>query len=172
MRRRQPLPPRVPRALNSRGGGGGAAAPRPPPARRPPPPPPPPPPPQRPRAATEEDAAKDDDEGAPSAAAYVAPIATPLAGKKLTKKTLKVVKKAAGGKFLRRGVKEVVKALRKGEKGCVSRRAARARARAPRSPCGAPRRGLACAHRVRTSAGSLTRAHHPLTDPFRPRAAA
>eukprot|EP00164_Ancoracysta_twista_P004122 GFYU01005537.1.p1 GENE.GFYU01005537.1~~GFYU01005537.1.p1 ORF type:complete len:147 (-),score=61.93 GFYU01005537.1:403-843(-) len=51
---------------------------------------------------------------------YVAPIANPLAGKKLTKKTLKLVKKAAKAKAVRRGVKEVQKALRKGEKGvCI-----------------------------------------------------
>ena len=42
-------------------------------------------------------------------------IAQPLAGKKLTKKLLKVVKKAAASKILRRGVKEVVKVLRKAD---------------------------------------------------------
>eukprot|EP00270_Netrium_digitus_P016937 TRINITY_DN613_c0_g1_i2.p1 TRINITY_DN613_c0_g1~~TRINITY_DN613_c0_g1_i2.p1 ORF type:complete len:164 (+),score=37.38 TRINITY_DN613_c0_g1_i2:44-535(+) len=48
------------------------------------------------------------------------PIAKPLASKKLNKKVLKIVKKAAKTKQLRRGVKEVVKALRKGQKGlCV-----------------------------------------------------
>jgi H/ACA ribonucleoprotein complex subunit 2 len=47
-------------------------------------------------------------------------IASPLAGKKLTKRVHKLVGKAAAAKVLRRGVKEVVKALRKGEKGlCV-----------------------------------------------------
>lgn len=47
-------------------------------------------------------------------------IAQPLAGEKLTKKTLKVVKKAAKDKKIRRGVKEVQKALRKKQKGvCV-----------------------------------------------------
>lgn len=47
-------------------------------------------------------------------------IATPLADEKLTKKVLKVVKKAAKQKYIRRGVKEVVKALRKDKKGlCV-----------------------------------------------------
>ncbi|KAG0568041.1 hypothetical protein M758_7G179300 [Ceratodon purpureus] len=50
----------------------------------------------------------------------VSPIAKPLAGKKLTKKTLKVVKKAASSKQLKRGVKEVVKAIRKGQKGYIS----------------------------------------------------
>jgi H/ACA ribonucleoprotein complex subunit 2 len=50
----------------------------------------------------------------------VSPIASPLAGKKLTKKSLKVVKRAAKTKLLRRGVKEVVKALKKGNKGlCI-----------------------------------------------------
>eukprot|EP00897_Mesotaenium_endlicherianum_P006075 jgi/Mesen1/5496/ME000276S04627 len=47
----------------------------------------------------------------------LSPIAKPLAGKKLSKKALKVVKKAAKTKQLKRGVKEVVKALRKGQKG-------------------------------------------------------
>ncbi|TPX71869.1 hypothetical protein SpCBS45565_g00936 [Spizellomyces sp. 'palustris'] len=46
-------------------------------------------------------------------------IAHPLASKKLTKKVLKTVKKAAKEKQVRRGVKEVVKALRKGAKGVV-----------------------------------------------------
>eukprot|EP00898_Chlorokybus_atmophyticus_P005813 jgi/Chlat1/6232/Chrsp44S05766 len=47
-------------------------------------------------------------------------IAKPLAGKKLNKKALKIVKKAAKQKQLKRGVKEVVKALRKGQKGlCI-----------------------------------------------------
>lgn len=47
----------------------------------------------------------------------LSPIAVPLADSKLKKRTLKLVKKAAQGKQLRRGVKEVVKALRKGSKG-------------------------------------------------------
>mmetsp|Transcript_9537 Transcript_9537/g.10869 ORF Transcript_9537/g.10869 Transcript_9537/m.10869 type:complete len:138 (-) Transcript_9537:700-1113(-) len=47
-------------------------------------------------------------------------IAKPLAGEKLAKKTLKVIKKASKQKLIRRGVKEVQKALRKKEKGlCV-----------------------------------------------------
>eukprot|EP01137_Pigoraptor_chileana_P001881 Opistho-2@40058 len=49
----------------------------------------------------------------------VSAIANPIASKKLNKKVLKTVKKAAKAKSLRRGVKEVVKALRKGEKGLV-----------------------------------------------------
>ena len=44
-------------------------------------------------------------------------IAKPLAPRKLNSKVLKTVKKAAQAKHIRRGVKEVVKALRKGEKG-------------------------------------------------------
>ena len=48
---------------------------------------------------------------------FVSKIASPLAGKKSTKKVHKLVKKATQAKSVRRGVKEVVKALRKGEKG-------------------------------------------------------
>ncbi|KAJ3358706.1 hypothetical protein GGF32_010046 [Allomyces javanicus] len=50
---------------------------------------------------------------------FVSPIATPLADADLTKKLLKSVKKATATKGTRRGMKEVVKALRKGEKGVV-----------------------------------------------------
>jgi len=51
---------------------------------------------------------------------YVSVIAKPLASKKATKKLHKLVKKASQAKFVKRGVKEVVKALRKGEKGfCI-----------------------------------------------------
>ncbi|KAI9487481.1 MAG: hypothetical protein EXX96DRAFT_593596 [Benjaminiella poitrasii] len=50
---------------------------------------------------------------------YLSPIAHPLAEKKLTKKLYKTVKKASKVKHVRRGVKEVGKALRKGEKGVV-----------------------------------------------------
>lgn len=49
----------------------------------------------------------------------VGPIAKPLASKKLSKRLLKVVRKAQKVKRLRRGVKEVVKALRKNHKGIV-----------------------------------------------------
>ena len=43
-----------------------------------------------------------------------------MATKKTTKKIHKLVKKASKAKIVRRGVKEVVKALRKGEKGmCI-----------------------------------------------------
>lgn len=44
-------------------------------------------------------------------------ISHPLAGKKSTKKAHKLVKKTAASKHIRRGVKEVVKGLRKGEHG-------------------------------------------------------
>ncbi|KAK8805285.1 hypothetical protein WA588_000225 [Blastocystis sp. NMH] len=50
---------------------------------------------------------------------FVSPIAKPLAGKSLEKKVLKVVKKAAKAKCTRRGVKEVVKSIRKNEKGIM-----------------------------------------------------
>lgn len=47
-------------------------------------------------------------------------ISKPLASKKTTKKLHKLVKKASSAKFVKRGVKEVVKALRKGESGlCI-----------------------------------------------------
>ena len=49
----------------------------------------------------------------------VSAIAKPLASKKLTKKLYKVVKKSQKAKRLKRGVREVVKGLRKGEKGLV-----------------------------------------------------
>ena len=47
----------------------------------------------------------------------LSPIAHPLADDKLKKKALKLVKLSAKGKQLKRGVKEVVKALRKDVKG-------------------------------------------------------
>ncbi|KAM7479773.1 hypothetical protein LguiA_027986 [Lonicera macranthoides] len=50
----------------------------------------------------------------------LAPIAKPLAGKKLSKRTLKLVRRAAENKCLKRGVKEVVKSIRRGNKGlCI-----------------------------------------------------
>ena len=67
----------------------------------------------------------EDDEGETSVqplAVSLSVIAQPLAGKKLLKRLQKVVKKAASSKILRRGVKEVVKVLRKADakfKGCV-----------------------------------------------------
>lgn len=50
---------------------------------------------------------------------HVSPISKPLASKKITTTILKTTKKAAQSRALRRGVKEVVKAVRKGEKGIV-----------------------------------------------------
>ena len=51
---------------------------------------------------------------------HVSVIAKPLATKKQTKRAYKVLKKATKVKGIRRGVKEVVKSIRKGEKGvCV-----------------------------------------------------
>ncbi|KAH8919643.1 L30e-like protein [Atractiella rhizophila] len=47
------------------------------------------------------------------------PIARPLAQKKMCKKVLRTVKKAAKSHHLKRGVKEVVKSLRKSETGLV-----------------------------------------------------
>ena len=44
-------------------------------------------------------------------------ISKPLASKKSTKKLHKLVKKASSAKHIRRGVKEVVKGIRKGEQG-------------------------------------------------------
>ncbi|XP_010689739.2 H/ACA ribonucleoprotein complex subunit 2-like protein [Beta vulgaris subsp. vulgaris] len=50
----------------------------------------------------------------------LAPIAKPLAGKKLCKRTYKLIRRAAEHKCLKRGVKEVVKSIRRGHKGvCV-----------------------------------------------------
>jgi len=57
------------------------------------------------------------DEPPAAKARLVSPIANPLADAKLTKKVLKTVKAAAKEKHIRRGVKEVVKALKKGEQG-------------------------------------------------------
>ena len=70
---------------------------------------------KKPKAAAGDE---DEDEG-PTKQRLVSPIATPLAGKKLAKKALKTVKKAAKAKMIRRGVKEVVKALKKGDQGIV-----------------------------------------------------
>lgn len=49
----------------------------------------------------------------------ITPIAVPLANKKLSKKLFKTVKRASKARQLKRGVKEVVKALRKGEQGLL-----------------------------------------------------
>ena len=50
---------------------------------------------------------------------YVSPIADPLMAGKLYAKTLKLVRKASEAKTIRRGVPEVIKAIRKGQKGYV-----------------------------------------------------
>ena len=50
---------------------------------------------------------------------FVSPIATPLASDKLSKKLLKLTKKGMKDKIVKRGVKETVKAVRKGTKGVV-----------------------------------------------------
>ncbi|KAH8046847.1 hypothetical protein JL721_12296 [Aureococcus anophagefferens] len=61
-----------------------------------------------------------DDETYEERLAALSPISTPLADEKLTKKLHKLVKKASSAKALRRGVKEVVKAIRKGATGlCI-----------------------------------------------------
>merc|ERR1712188_14993 len=50
----------------------------------------------------------------------LSPIANPLADRKLKKRVLKLTKKASADKNVRRGVKEVCKAIRKNERGiCV-----------------------------------------------------
>ena len=47
-------------------------------------------------------------------------LSQPLASKKSTKRAHKLVKKAASAKIIRRGVKEVIKGIRKNEKGlCI-----------------------------------------------------
>mmetsp|Transcript_1989 Transcript_1989/g.5944 ORF Transcript_1989/g.5944 Transcript_1989/m.5944 type:complete len:189 (+) Transcript_1989:170-736(+) len=52
--------------------------------------------------------------------AYLSPIASPLAGKELSGKIFETIKKAAKAKGLRRGIREVAKAIRKGQSGfCV-----------------------------------------------------
>ena len=51
--------------------------------------------------------------------ALVSVIAQPLASRKLTKRLYKITKKAKKAKKLKRGVREVVKGLRKNEKGLV-----------------------------------------------------
>jgi H/ACA ribonucleoprotein complex subunit 2 len=50
---------------------------------------------------------------------YVSPIADPLMAGKLYAKTIKLVRKASEAKAIRRGVPEVAKAIRKGQKGYV-----------------------------------------------------
>ena len=50
---------------------------------------------------------------------FVSPIADPLASDKLSKKLLKLTKRGMKDKLVKRGVKETVKAVRKGQKGVV-----------------------------------------------------
>ncbi|GAB1602792.1 H/ACA ribonucleoprotein complex subunit 2-like protein [Argonauta hians] len=50
---------------------------------------------------------------------HVSPIAQPLASRKLAKRINKVIKKASKTKSLRKGVREVQKFIRRGEKGVV-----------------------------------------------------
>ncbi len=50
---------------------------------------------------------------------YVSPIADPLMAGKLLSKTIKLIRKASEAKSIRRGVPEVCKAIRKGQKGYV-----------------------------------------------------
>ena len=48
---------------------------------------------------------------------FVSPIADPLASDKMSKKLIKLIKKGMKEKLIVRGVKETVKAVRKGSKG-------------------------------------------------------
>ena len=50
---------------------------------------------------------------------FVSPIAEPLASDKMNKKLVKLIKKSMKDKLVHRGVKETVKAVRKGAKGLV-----------------------------------------------------
>eukprot|EP00298_Acanthocystis_sp_HF-20_P018914 c22070_g1_i1.p1 GENE.c22070_g1_i1~~c22070_g1_i1.p1 ORF type:complete len:178 (+),score=69.16 c22070_g1_i1:35-535(+) len=71
---------------------------------------------------TKEKEEKEEDDGGSylEAKKYISEIASPLATEKLTKKCFKLVKKSSKIKKTRRGVKEVVKAIRKSEKGiCI-----------------------------------------------------
>mmetsp|Transcript_9011 Transcript_9011/g.15657 ORF Transcript_9011/g.15657 Transcript_9011/m.15657 type:complete len:175 (-) Transcript_9011:337-861(-) len=70
--------------------------------------------------AAEEAPAAKDEQSYENKIKFVSVIAKPLADEKLCKKVLKLCKKASKRKAIRRGVKEVVKALRKKQKGiCV-----------------------------------------------------
>ena len=50
---------------------------------------------------------------------YVTPFSTPLADKKLNKKLLKLIKKSSKAKDCKRGIKEVIKAVKHNSKGLV-----------------------------------------------------
>ena len=67
----------------------------------------------------EEDAADKTLDGDYKTRLFVSPIADPLASDKLSKKLLKLTKRAMKDKLVKRGVKETVKAVRKGQKGVV-----------------------------------------------------
>ncbi|GAA5850116.1 hypothetical protein JCM5353_001679 [Sporobolomyces roseus] len=80
--------------------------------------------PSKPKKSKKDKKSKDTAEGADGQDAeddlsQVCEIAKPLAVKKTGKHVLKLVKKASKSRHLKRGVKEVVKSLRKGEKGIV-----------------------------------------------------
>ena len=66
-----------------------------------------------------QDTPADDSKSYEELVTLVNAIAKPMANKKLTKKLYKAVKKAQKAKRLKRGVREVVKGLRKNEKGVV-----------------------------------------------------
>ena len=72
-----------------------------------------------PRKSDASEAAAEHEEGASyeSKLKFISVIAKPLADEKLCKRVLKLCKKATKRKAIRRGVKEVVKALRKKAKG-------------------------------------------------------
>ena len=48
---------------------------------------------------------------------FISPIAEPLASDKMSKKLIKLIKKGMKDKLIHRGVKETVKAVRKGKQG-------------------------------------------------------
>ncbi len=63
-----------------------------------------------------EEAVRDvDADTEPTVPLYRSPIAKPMAGSKVSKKCLKLITEAAGHKCLCRGIKEVGKAIRKGQ---------------------------------------------------------
>ncbi|KAJ8904313.1 hypothetical protein NDN08_000834 [Rhodosorus marinus] len=56
----------------------------------------------------------------PVDASHLSPIAVPLADVEVVSKVFELIKKAAKGKLIRRGIREVAKSIRKGQKGiCV-----------------------------------------------------
>merc|ERR1712159_625716 len=66
---------------------------------------------------TKKEKGSDDESEGEEAVVEVAPYCEPLADKKLSKKLFKCIKKATKAKQVLRGVKEVVKAVRKGTRG-------------------------------------------------------